>query len=268
MIPPCLLSSPRRLEISHLRLSSSTSHVEGSRAACKLTRWCRAALAQSCFFPHDAADSALQLGTILLQRTPPMSVTSCRTDQPETYPIPPIDNKCMMVSNLPSHVCNTDPCICLTPMQSHPTPHIPPPGLSFPTHTPPLPSGCSEDPAGRMQVRSSDLEAELDGVRDEANRHIGQLDSANQEQAALLQQHESELHSRRKQVADLEGKLHSRSGALADHSERAKQLQQVCKSSQGGDCLGSAWQVCWQQLCCDVLSLHICAFVSIPLTAS
>lgn len=78
-----------------------------------------------------------------------------------------------------------------------------------------------------MQVRSSDLEAELDGVRDEANRRIGQLDSANQEQAALLQQHESELHSRRKQVADLEGKLHSRSGALADHSERAKQLQQV-----------------------------------------
>lgn len=88
-----------------------------------------------------------------------------------------------------------------------------------------------------MQVRSSELEAELDSVRDEANRRISQLDSANQEQASLLQQHQSELHSRRKQVADLEGKLHSRSGALADHSERAKQLQQVCKLSQA-DCRG------------------------------
>lgn len=79
-----------------------------------------------------------------------------------------------------------------------------------------------------MQVRSAELEAELDSVREEANSRISQLDSANQEQAGLLHQHESELQSRRKQVADLEGKLHSRSGALADHSERAKQLQQVC----------------------------------------
>ena len=79
-----------------------------------------------------------------------------------------------------------------------------------------------------MQVRSSELEAELDSVRDEANRRISQLDSANQQQ-------QSELHSRCKQMADLEGKLHSRSGALADHSERAKQLQQVCKMSQA-DC--------------------------------
>ena len=82
-----------------------------------------------------------------------------------------------------------------------------------------------------MQVRSSELESELDSVRDEANRRISQLDSANQEQASLLQQHQSELHTRRKQVADLEAKLHSRSGALADHSERAKQLQQVCYAS-------------------------------------
>ena len=89
-----------------------------------------------------------------------------------------------------------------------------------------------------MQVRSSELEAELDSVREEANRRLTQLDSANQEQAALLQQHQADLHSRHKQVADLEGKLHSRSGALADHSERAKQLQQVCKLSQP-DCL--AW---------------------------
>lgn len=80
---------------------------------------------------------------------------------------------------------------------------------------------------GPSQVRSSELEAELDSVRDEANRRIRQLDSANQEQAALLQQQEAELLSRRKQAADLEGKLQSRSGALADHSQRAKQLQQV-----------------------------------------
>lgn len=100
----------------------------------------------------------------------------------------------------------------------------------------PLSPSCSVIRPG-MQVRSSDLEAELDSVRDEANRRISQLDSANQEQAALLQQHQSELHSRRKQVADLEGKLHSRSGALADHSERAKQLQQVCRLSQA-DCRG------------------------------
>ena len=88
-----------------------------------------------------------------------------------------------------------------------------------------------------MQVRSSELEAELDSVREEANRRLSQLDSANQEQAVLLQQHQDELLSRRKQVADLEGKLHSRSGALADHSERAKQLQQVCNLPQA-DCRG------------------------------
>ena len=78
-----------------------------------------------------------------------------------------------------------------------------------------------------VQIRSSELEAELDSVRDEANRRIRQLDAANQEQAALLQQLEAELLSRRKQQADLEGKLQTRSGALADHSQRAKQLQQV-----------------------------------------
>ena len=80
---------------------------------------------------------------------------------------------------------------------------------------------------GLVQVRSAEVEAELDSVREEANRRIIQLDSANEEQAGLLQQQEAELQARRKQVADLEGKLHSRSGALADHSQRAKQLQQV-----------------------------------------
>lgn len=76
-------------------------------------------------------------------------------------------------------------------------------------------------------MRTSELEAELDSVRDEANRRIRQLEAAHQEQAALLHQHQAELLSRRKQVADLEGKLQTRSGALADHSQRAKQLQQV-----------------------------------------
>ena len=78
-----------------------------------------------------------------------------------------------------------------------------------------------------VQVRSAELEAELDSVREEANSRISQLDGVNQEQALLLAQHGSELQGKRKQVADLEGKLHTRSGALADHSERAKQLQQV-----------------------------------------
>lgn len=80
----------------------------------------------------------------------------------------------------------------------------------------------------RMQLHSAELEAELDSIRDEANSRISQLDAANKEQARLAQQHTSELQSRRKEVADLEAKLHSRSGVLADHSERAKQLQQVC----------------------------------------
>ena len=78
-----------------------------------------------------------------------------------------------------------------------------------------------------VQVRSAEVEAELDAVREEANSRISQLEGANQEQTRLLQQHQSEAQGRRKQVADLEGKLHSRAGALADHSERAKQLQQV-----------------------------------------
>ena len=80
-------------------------------------------------------------------------------------------------------------------------------------------------------MHNAELEAELDSVRDEANSRISQLDAANKEHARLAQQHMSELQLRRKEVTELEAKLHSRSGVLADHSERAKQLQQVCCTS-------------------------------------
>ena len=77
-------------------------------------------------------------------------------------------------------------------------------------------------------MHSAELEAELDSVREEANSRISQLEAAHQDQARLAQHHTSELTTRRKEIEDLQAKLHSRSGVLADHSERAKQLQQVC----------------------------------------
>ena len=77
-------------------------------------------------------------------------------------------------------------------------------------------------------MHSAELEAELDSVREEANSRINQLEGAHQDQARLAQHHTSELTTRRKEIEDLQAKLHSRSGVLADHSERAKQLQQVC----------------------------------------
>ncbi len=77
-------------------------------------------------------------------------------------------------------------------------------------------------------MHSAELEAELDSVREEANSRISQLEGAHQDQARLAQHHTSELTTRRKEIEDLQAKLHSRSGVLADHSERAKQLQQVC----------------------------------------
>ena len=79
-----------------------------------------------------------------------------------------------------------------------------------------------------LQLRNAELEAELDNVRDEANRRINELEAGNQEQARAAQQQGQELQARRREVATLEAKLQSRSGVLADHSERAKQLQQVC----------------------------------------
>lgn len=90
-----------------------------------------------------------------------------------------------------------------------------------------------------LQLHSAELEAELDSVREEANSRISQLEAAHQDQARLAQHHTSELTTRRKEIEDLQAKLHSRSGVLADHSERAKQLQQVC-------------------FCCDILVLWIC----------
>ena len=51
----------------------------------------------------------------------------------------------------------------------------------------------------------------MDSVREEANSRINQLEESTKEQTRT----------------DLQAKLHNRSGALADHSERAKQLQQV-----------------------------------------
>ncbi len=77
-------------------------------------------------------------------------------------------------------------------------------------------------------MHSAELEAELDSVREEANSRISQLEGTHQDQARLAQHHTSELTTRRKEIEDLQAKLHSRSGVLADHSERAKQLQQVC----------------------------------------
>lgn len=82
-----------------------------------------------------------------------------------------------------------------------------------------------------LQLHSAELGAELDSVRDEANSRISQLEAANQDQGRLAQHHNSELTSSRKRITELEAKLHSRSGVLADHSERAKQLQQVSPCS-------------------------------------
>ena len=79
-----------------------------------------------------------------------------------------------------------------------------------------------------LQLRNAELEAELDNLREEANRRINELEAGNQEQARAAQQQGQELQARRREVATLEAKLQSRSGVLADHSERAKQLQQVC----------------------------------------
>lgn len=78
-----------------------------------------------------------------------------------------------------------------------------------------------------LQLRNAELEAELDALREEANRRIRELEGGNQEQAQAAQQQGQELQARRREVATLEAKLQSRSGVLADHSERAKQLQQV-----------------------------------------
>ena len=78
-----------------------------------------------------------------------------------------------------------------------------------------------------LQVQGAELEAELDSVREEANSRISQLEESTKEQTRTGQQQQSELQTRRKEVADLQAKLQNRSGALADHSERAKQLQQV-----------------------------------------
>lgn len=80
-----------------------------------------------------------------------------------------------------------------------------------------------------LQLRNAELEAELDNVRDEANRRINELEAGNQEQAHAAQQQGQELQARRREVATLEAKLQSRSGVLADHSERVQQLQQVCR---------------------------------------
>lgn len=79
-----------------------------------------------------------------------------------------------------------------------------------------------------LQLHNAELEGELDRVREEANRQISELEAGNQEQALAAQQQGQELQARRREVATLEAKLHSRSGVLAGHSERAKQLQQVC----------------------------------------
>ncbi|DBA84102.1 hypothetical protein WJX77_003908 [Trebouxia sp. C0004] len=83
-----------------------------------------------------------------------------------------------------------------------------------------------------LQLHSAELEAELDSVREEANSRISQLEAAHQDQARLAQHHTSELTTRRKEIEDLQAKLHSRSGVLADHSERAKQLQQERDDSE------------------------------------
>lgn len=111
---------------------------------------------------------------------------------------------------------------------------------------------------GGVQVRSAEVEAELDSVREEANRRISQLEGANQEQARLLQQHDSEAQGRRKQVADLEGKLHSRAGALADHSERAKQLQQVCVPHTLSQTLSCLSDLSCARGVCHTVSICLC----------
>ena len=82
-----------------------------------------------------------------------------------------------------------------------------------------------------LQLHNAELENELESVREEANRRIGQLEAAGLEQAQAAQQQGQELQARRREVATLETKLHTRTGVLADHSEKAKQLQQVRPTS-------------------------------------
>ena len=106
-----------------------------------------------------------------------------------------------------------------------------------------------------LQLRNAELEAELDALRDEANRRIRELEGGNQEQAQAAQQQGQELQARRREVTTLEAKLQSRSGVLADHSERAKQLQQV------GPLLLATYAAChhMQQVCPLALAelLHV-----------
>ena len=59
------------------------------------------------------------------------------------------------------------------------------------------------------QVRGAELEAELDSVREEANSRNSQLEESTKEQTRTGQQQQSELQTRRKEVADLQAKLHN-----------------------------------------------------------